>query len=133
MVNSRRNQEALIVYVPPPDSSKNVAVKFLSIKGAVYDKIKTDFNTSKKDRCCQLAVFDTDARDTDAWADLFSKMKDGIVSGFDQAVLAYEEELRKLDAQRMNPNWNYCFFFFIKVVCRLYWYIYSVSAQANVS
>jgi hypothetical protein len=52
-VNAKRSQEWMIIYVskePNPGSKSNsMNPKFL-IKTSVYDKIKSDFNTGKRDR-----------------------------------------------------------------------------------
>lgn len=50
-VVSRRNQEWMILHVIPKSSSAlgRSASRF-TMKGSVYDKIRADFNSSKKDR-----------------------------------------------------------------------------------
>jgi trafficking protein particle complex subunit 10 len=50
-VVSKRNQEWMILHVVPKASSgpERPASRF-TMKGSVYDKIRADFNSSKKDR-----------------------------------------------------------------------------------
>lgn len=48
------------------------------------------------------------------WADFTAKMKDGIITSFDQNVMTFEEDIRRLDSQRQMPGWNYCTFFILK-------------------
>ncbi|KAL7747021.1 hypothetical protein RI367_007634 [Sorochytrium milnesiophthora] len=118
IVQSRREQDWLIVYVSPQDSSRNAANKFLNMKTSVVDKIRSDFNTAKRDRCIQLRVFESsenkEAGERDSWTELITKVKDGLMFSFEQQVGHYEENLQRLDAQRMMPGWNYCQFFLLK-------------------
>src|SRR5271169_1632885 len=48
------------------------------------------------------------------WQDILGKIKDGVLQSFDSRVLQYEEDIRKMDAQRILPGWNYCTFFILK-------------------
>ncbi|KTW30243.1 hypothetical protein T552_00720 [Pneumocystis carinii B80] len=117
MVTSKKNQEWLIVHVvlqlEPLTINKNInPSKFLSIKASVYDKIKAEFNTSKRDRCVQLRLGDID--EIESWQDFVVKMKEGIVSSFNARILQYEEDIKKIDSQKSFPGWNYCTFFILK-------------------
>ncbi|KAF8983315.1 hypothetical protein BGZ46_010513, partial [Entomortierella lignicola] len=110
LVTSKKNQEWLIVHI---SSQENVrAAKFL--RASVLDRIKADFNTGKRDRVAQVRMADTEMSEMELWADFTEKMKDGIVSSFDQNVLTFEEDIRRLDSQRQMPGWNYCTFFILK-------------------
>ncbi|GJJ73122.1 trafficking protein particle complex subunit 10 [Entomortierella parvispora] len=111
LVTSKKNQEWLIVHVSNQEGARN-ATRFL--KSSVLDRIKADFNTGKKDRVAQLKMADTELSEMELWADFTAKMKDGIVSSFDQNVLTFEEDIRRLDSQRQMPGWNYCTFFILK-------------------
>ncbi|KAL1918276.1 uncharacterized protein VTP21DRAFT_2936 [Calcarisporiella thermophila] len=112
-VTSKKNQEWLIVYVAGQISAKNSA-SFLRMRSSVYDKIKADFNTPKKDRCATIRLHDTEASEAEIWGDFLTKMKEGIMSSFDLHVAKYEEDIRRLDSQRQMPGWNYCTFFMFK-------------------
>lgn len=57
---------------------------------------------------------DTDMSEMELWADFTDKMKEGIVTCFDQNVMTFEEDIRRLDSQRQMPGWNYCTFFILK-------------------
>lgn len=48
------------------------------------------------------------------WQDIVGKIKEGLLSSFDSRVQQYEEDIRKMDAQRTLPGWNYCTFFILK-------------------
>ena len=50
-----------------------------------------------------------------AWAELLSKVKDGILSAFDTAVSSRDEEVRRSESQQSMPGWNFCTFFILKV------------------
>lgn len=127
-VLSRRNQEWMILhFVPKSSHVPGRPVSRFTIKGSVYDKIKADFNSSKKDRynqpirlcfvdsrCAQLRSCDTEGEELEMWQDILGKIKDGVLQSFDSRVLQYEEDIRKMDAQRNLPGWNYCTFFILK-------------------
>jgi hypothetical protein len=50
-----------------------------------------------------------------ACADLTIKMKEGIMSAFDAAVMQRSEEVKRSESQRQMPGWNFCTFFILKV------------------
>jgi len=88
--------------------------KFYQRKSTVLDKIKADFNSSKKDRCLQL-LLTGEPNDIPNWLELLTKIKDAIVTVFDQNITTYEEDLKRIDSQRTMPGWNFCTFFIQKV------------------
>ena len=48
------------------------------------------------------------------WQDILGKIKEGVLQSFDSRVLHYEEDIRKMYAQKTLPGWNYCTFFILK-------------------
>jgi hypothetical protein len=111
-LNHRKNQEWIIVHILRSDT-RNASSNFFQMKGSVLDKIRADFNTDKRDRCVQLAwplAMDNPA----AWAELLSKVKDGILSAFDSAVSSRDDEVRRSESQQSMPGWNFCTFFILK-------------------
>lgn len=50
VVTSRRNQDWLILQIIRPDSLRQPTGNFFQIKNSVLDKVKTDFNSDKRDR-----------------------------------------------------------------------------------
>ncbi|KAG6876520.1 hypothetical protein C0993_002535 [Termitomyces sp. T159_Od127] len=105
-VTTRKNQEWLIVHIVRPDTRTQTA-NFFQLKGSVLEKIKSDFNADKKERCVQVAW----SPETDApavWAELVNKIKDGVFTAFDLAVAQREEEVRRSESQRQMPGWNFC-------------------------
>ncbi|KAJ3374225.1 hypothetical protein GGF31_007744 [Allomyces arbusculus] len=110
---TKRDQEWLIVYI----ATETKTSKFLpNMKTSVFEKIKADFGkgSDKRDRCLALRLLDADARDQDVWGEFFQRIKDGILTSFDTQVMRYDEDIQRLDAQRMMPGWNFCQFFLLK-------------------
>jgi hypothetical protein len=65
-------------------------------------------------RCVQLAW--PVAKDNPAaWAELLSKVKDGLLSAFDTSVTQRDDEVRRSESQQSMPGWNFCTFFILKV------------------
>lgn len=95
-----QSREWLIVHVA--EKSSSLKLQFRSI----HDKIKGDFH-SKKDRYVQL-------KGQEGWDDFVTKLKEGISSAFETTLNLYEEEIRKEDAQRLLPHWNFGNFFLLK-------------------
>jgi hypothetical protein len=65
-------------------------------------------------RCAQIRSCDTEGEELEMWQDILGKIKEGVLQSFDSRVLQYEEDIRKMDAQRTTPGWNYCTFFILK-------------------
>jgi hypothetical protein len=63
----------------------------------------------------QLVWSTTGNENPAVWADLITKIKDGILSAFDSAVTHREEEVKRSEGQRQMPGWNFCTFFILKV------------------
>lgn len=101
------------------------------MKGSVLDRIKADFNLDKRDRsvscrhmlrnannpalrCVHLA-WAVGQENPAAWAECINKIKDGILSAFDSAVVQREEDVKRSESQRLMPGWNFCTFFILKV------------------
>ena len=66
-------------------------------------------------RCVALRLFDGELRDGDTWNAFMENFKEGVMHSFEQHVMQYEEVIRRLDAQRQMPGWNFCTFFLLKV------------------
>lgn len=66
-------------------------------------------------RCVQL-VWSSDYENPAAWADLIGKVKDGVLSAFDNAISQREDEVRRSESQRQMPGWNFCTYFILKVL-----------------
>ncbi|KAI0709428.1 trafficking protein particle complex subunit 10 [Earliella scabrosa] len=111
-VSQRKNQEWLIVHVVRPDQNITQG-RLFQMKASVLDKVKADFNTDKKDRCVQL-VWSADKDNPTVWADLVTKVKEGVLSAFDASLTQREDEVKRSEGQRQMPGWNFCTFFILK-------------------
>ncbi|PPQ67646.1 hypothetical protein CVT25_012674 [Psilocybe cyanescens] len=111
-VTSRKNQEWLILQIIRPDATRQ-AGNFFQIKGTVLDKLKTDFNSDKRDRCLQINWV-TGNENPLAWAEFVNKIKDGLLYAFDIAIDARQEEVKRSENQQAMPGWNFCTFFILK-------------------
>jgi uncharacterized protein YlbG (UPF0298 family) len=112
---NKKDHEWLIIYIP--NEGSNTKSKFvINIKASVLDKLKQDFCKLDKDkhRCVTLRMLDGDASDHNVWGDFFQKIKDGILSSFEAQVARFDNDIQRLDAQRMVPGWNFCQFFLLK-------------------
>ncbi|KAG8757193.1 hypothetical protein FRC14_002285 [Serendipita sp. 396] len=114
-ISTKRNQEWLVVLVVRPDARASAgAARIFAMRAPVLDKVKTDINVDKKkDRCAELA-WPVAADDVTAWTDFISKLKDGIVSSFESAVAARQEEIARSESQQQVPGWNFCTYFILK-------------------
>jgi hypothetical protein len=50
-VSSRKNQEWLILHLVKGETPAQSGGKLFQLKGSVLDKLRTDFNQDKRDRC----------------------------------------------------------------------------------
>ncbi|KAK0503134.1 hypothetical protein EDD18DRAFT_1136499 [Armillaria luteobubalina] len=111
-VTSRKNQEWLILQIVKPDAKVPTGT-FLKLKGSVLDKLRADFNADKRDRCVQVSWSSTQDSPI-AWGEFLNKLKDGISSAFDTAVIQKEDDIKRSEGQRLMPGWNFCTFFILK-------------------
>ncbi|KAI9222018.1 hypothetical protein BC828DRAFT_46612 [Blastocladiella britannica] len=54
------------------------------------------------------------SRTHDGWADFFARVKDGVLASFAAQVAHYDDDIARIDAQRLVPGWNYTSFFLLK-------------------
>jgi trafficking protein particle complex subunit 10 len=85
-------------------------VRVIHGHGVVY----TNTNERFAYRCVQV-VWALDNDNPTAWAELISKLKDGLLAAFDAAVTQREDEVRRSEGQRQMPGWNFCTYFILKV------------------
>ncbi|RKO89734.1 hypothetical protein BDK51DRAFT_35393, partial [Blyttiomyces helicus] len=112
VVNNKKNQEWMIVYISSPESRAKSGL--LKLGGNVYDKIKSDFNVRRESRCVKLKLSNDDGRNSESWNEFVAAMKEAILASFSQQIIQYEEDTRRLDSQRLMPGWNYCQYFVMK-------------------
>jgi hypothetical protein len=104
----------------------------------LLEKLRADFNISSKtapDRVSQIRVAkervpthmlpapapvnsppiaESPSEQERAWSDVIAKFKTLILLSFDLRVSQYEEDIRKNEAQRSFPGWNFNTFFMLK-------------------
>ncbi|KAF8810122.1 hypothetical protein BYT27DRAFT_7135471 [Phlegmacium glaucopus] len=112
-ISARKNPEWLILQIIKPDATRSAPGNFFQIKGTVLDKLKTDFNSDKRDRCAQVNWV-TGNENPLAWAEFINKMKDGLLCTFDSAITQRQEEVKRSENQQSMPGWNFCTFFILK-------------------
>ena len=66
-------------------------------------------------RCVELTFTNKD--DPTMWMELIARVKESIISSFDAHVSVREEDVKRSEAQRQLPGWNFCTFFILKVRC----------------
>ncbi|KAJ2771407.1 hypothetical protein IWQ57_002227, partial [Coemansia nantahalensis] len=111
-VAPRRGEEWLAVYVPSVAEAQRLATasKFLSMRASVFDKLRGDLQTKKDAE--RVVMLQPDA--VESWNALFLAIRERAVQALDDRVASMAEEIRRLDATRMLPGWNYCKFFVFK-------------------
>lgn len=110
-VTTRRTSEWLILQIIRPESRAQTRNVFQ--RGSVLDKLKTDFNTDKRDRCLQVNWI-TGNENPLVWAEFFNKVKDSLMFAFDSAISQRQEEVKRSESQQQMPGWNFCTFFILK-------------------
>jgi len=58
----------------------------------------------------------SEVKEGDMWTAVVNKIKEKLLSCFFQQVLTLQEDIKRLDSQRLLPGWNYCSFFILKVI-----------------
>ncbi|KAJ1956467.1 hypothetical protein EC988_001332 [Linderina pennispora] len=117
-VSQRKGEEWLVVYLPNDSEGTRMATaKFLNMRTSVLDKLKGDFQ-SKKDVERVVALHPSLI---ESWNAVFLVIRERVVQALEGRVAALAEEIRRMDANRMLPGWNYCKFFVLKEgLVRLY-------------
>ncbi|KAJ3063906.1 hypothetical protein HDU98_000341 [Podochytrium sp. JEL0797] len=108
VVGTKKTQEPLIVYLSSPDPNRKQAAPRL-FGGSVFDRIKSDFAKTNI-----IHLKPSHAKDPSIWTEFFAKLRELILVSFNAKLLQYDEDTRRLDAQRLLPGWNYCQFFILK-------------------
>ncbi|KEP53205.1 TRAPPC10 domain protein [Rhizoctonia solani 123E] len=115
---SKRDQEWLIVLVhissPGQDAAGSGGKRLFQMKGNVIDRMRADFTLAKRDRCVQLNYVTGGQDDPAAWTELIAKIKDAIITTLDSRIAERIDDVRRTEAQRAVPGWNFCTFFVLK-------------------
>lgn len=112
VIGLRDPTEWLIIHYVPPGSKSYSGNRFRS---GVFDKIRTDFNTSKKSRCIQIqGDFKTELEQMEIWSEVLTKLKEGVLDAFSKRVELYQEEIVKSEAKKTVLGWNFGTYFVMK-------------------
>ncbi|KAF8753924.1 Trafficking protein particle complex subunit 10, TRAPPC10 [Rhizoctonia solani] len=115
---SKRDQEWLIVLVnissPGQDATGSAGKRLFQMKGSIIDRMRADFTLAKRDRCVQLNYVTGGQDDPAAWTELIAKIKDAIITTLDSRIADRIDDVRRTEAQRAVPGWNFCTFFVLK-------------------
>lgn len=52
--------------------------------GSVFDRIRSDFTSGKRERCVQIKPQCVDRDQAEAWEDFFDKIREGVLISFSQ-------------------------------------------------
>ncbi|KAI8455219.1 trafficking protein particle complex subunit 10 [Phakopsora pachyrhizi] len=115
--------EWLIVHVTASPKATNTTSGIFRTKAGVLDRLRSDFNPPKKERCIQLnylstmdAVVQSNIQDsTTQWTELIARLKDSLMVGFDSRVSEIEDSLRALDSKRGSFGWEFKSYFIQKI------------------
>lgn len=110
---TRDPTEWIVVHYIPNGSKVFLGNRFTY---GVFDKIKADFNNEQKiDRCIQLRQeYLSQIEYKEAWKELMSRVKDGVLYAFSQRIDLYQTEIVKLEAAKHILGWNFGKFFVMK-------------------
>ncbi|KAF8315573.1 hypothetical protein DL93DRAFT_2166546 [Clavulina sp. PMI_390] len=97
--------EWLLILISLPENITGSKKRF-QMKGSVTDRLKADFVSDKRERCAHLS-WGVDIQDPTVWADVISKMKDIVVASIDAHVSLREDELRRLESERLGARWSF--------------------------
>lgn len=83
-------------------------------RSSVFSKVKADFNSSKRDRCCW--IYDTDQQKEEAKLlnDLASRLKECLLAALNFQISEYEASIKAMAETRSLPGWNFCTYFIHK-------------------
>ncbi|KAJ2784414.1 hypothetical protein H4R18_001124 [Coemansia javaensis] len=109
----RRGEEWLVVYLARAGEAQRLAAgpKFLGMRGtSVADRLRSDLQTRRDAE----RVVVLEAGSVESWNAAFLAIRERVVQALDERVAAMADEIRRMDANRMLPGWNYCKFFVFK-------------------
>ncbi|KAJ2443325.1 hypothetical protein GGI03_008033, partial [Coemansia sp. RSA 2337] len=118
-VSQRKGEDWMIVYVASAEEIQRMSNnKFLSMRTSVFDRLKSDFQ-GKKDAGEHVVLLQTGS--VESWNSVFLTMRERVVQALEERVSQLADDMRRMDANRMLPGWNYCKFFVLKEgIVRLY-------------
>lgn len=118
-IHTKKYQQCLIILINTgdkeslPNPSNNI---FTTKTATVIEKIRQDFcgPSQRQNKATQIRIKPSSG--IVAWNDLFELFADSIFLGFSQLLLTLEDDVRRIEAQKQLPGWNFCSFFLCKVL-----------------
>ncbi|KAJ2551293.1 hypothetical protein IWW35_002884 [Coemansia sp. RSA 1878] len=83
--------------------------KFLNMRTTLLDRLRSDIGRKDSDHVVHLQH-----KQVESWNALFLAIRDQTVQGLEARTSVLGDEIRRMDANRMLPGWNYCKFFVTK-------------------
>lgn len=110
-VSRQNSNNWLIIYLP--HQTEPQTGKFLNLRQTLFDRVRSDMQPPKKESQGEhVAILRPEL--IESWNSVFLVIRDRVVSALENKVSGMAEEIRKMDANRMMPGWNYCRFFVFK-------------------
>ncbi|KAJ1720691.1 hypothetical protein LPJ53_004706 [Coemansia erecta] len=114
----RRGAGWLIIYVPGAAEAQRIAAAkaatgpaFLAKRTtSTFDRLRSDFQAKRSDTRVVLLVPDQ----VESWNATLLAVRDAAVAALEDRAAALAEAIRRMDANRLLPGWNYCRFFVVK-------------------
>lgn len=111
-IQARKHQQCIIILVSTGASASPVVPKattmFAQKPATLKERVATDFKSTSA-RTVQIRL-----GNQSQWADLHDAINDCFYAGFGHLVFQLEDDIRRLEAQRQLPGWNFCVFFVTK-------------------
>ncbi|KAJ1879534.1 hypothetical protein H4R99_005522 [Coemansia sp. RSA 1722] len=111
-VSQRRGASWLMIYVPGVAEMQRMSTaqgSFLSKRTTTFDRLRSDFQTRKETRVVLLRN-----DQVESWNAAILAVRDLTVAALEDRAAALGDEIRRMDANRLLPGWNYCGFFVLK-------------------
>ncbi|KAJ2159373.1 hypothetical protein GGF46_003076 [Coemansia sp. RSA 552] len=110
-VSQTKGESWLVVYVASAGEIQRMATapKFLGMRASVFDRMRSDVAGKSDSRVVMLQ----EGR-VDSWNSVFLALRERVVQALEERVQRMSDEIRRMDANRMLPGWNYCRFFVFK-------------------
>ncbi|KAJ1863883.1 hypothetical protein LPJ73_000406 [Coemansia sp. RSA 2703] len=116
-VAQRRGAGWLILYVPGAAEAQRIAAAktatgpaFLAKRTTTFDRLRSDFQPKRGDARVVLLQ----PSQVESWNAVLLAVRDAAVAALEDRAAALGEAIRRMDANRLLPGWNYCAFFVLK-------------------
>ncbi|KAJ2625023.1 hypothetical protein GGF44_005217, partial [Coemansia sp. RSA 1694] len=108
-VAQRKGEGWLVVYAASAAEAQRAGSsgsKFLGMRATVFDRLRGDLPSG------HVALLQAGA--VESWNALVLAVRERVVQALEERVAGLADEMRRMDANRMLPGWNFCRFFVLK-------------------